>query len=198
MFTSDNIIVTLRQTQRSSCKQTTVKVNVLQAVQLVLQEVKTNSSIVACILKEARVQYTAFLHSYLENKMKITNRSHAFILPTTILQLLSVQFKKQNLTRKSSCVNARGIPPARVAIAISCYSGGGGSLDKKKISQSEHVSSQIWCQKFFPLLRGGGGPLTKIFFSSLNMYQTKSGVKNFSLYWGRGGGWPSTKIFFPV
>ena len=28
------------------------------------------------------------------------------------------------------------------------------------------------------------------------MYQAKSGVKNFSLYWGRGG--PSTKIFFPV
>ena len=24
----------------------------------------------------------------------------------------------------------------------------------------------------------------KIFFSSLNMYQAKSGVKNFSLYWG--------------
>ena len=39
----------------------------------------------------------------------------------------------------------------RVAIAISCYS-------------------------------GGGGPSTKNFFSSLNMYQAKSGVKNFSLY----------------
>ena len=69
---------------------------------------------------------------------------------------------------------------------------GGGSLDKNFFSQSEHVSSQIWCQKFFPLLEGGGS-LDKIFFSSLNMYQAKSGVKNFSLYWGRG---PSTKIFF--
>ena len=59
----------------------------------------------------------------------------------------------------------------------------GGSLDKKFFSQSEHVSSQIWCQKFFPLLRRGG-PSTKIFFPSLNMYQAKSGVKNFSLYWG--------------
>ena len=39
----------------------------------------------------------------------------------------------------------------RVAIAISCYS-------------------------------GGGGPLTKKFFPSLNMYQAKSSVKNFSLY----------------
>ena len=106
---------------------------------------------------------------------------------------------------------------------------GGWSLDKNFFSQSEHVSSQIWCQKFFPLQWGGGGvgPLTKIcfpvwtcikpnlvskffpftggeggslnnnFFSSLNMYQAKSGVKNFSLYWG-GGGVPRQKFFFPV
>ena len=35
----------------------------------------------------------------------------------------------------------------------------------------------------------------KIFFSSLNMYQAKSGVKNFSLYLG-GGGLPPIKFFF--
>ena len=35
---------------------------------------------------------------------------------------------------------------------------GGGSLDRKFFSQSEHVSSQIWCQKFFPLLRLGTPP----------------------------------------
>ena len=35
--------------------------------------------------------------------------------------------------------------------------------------------------------------LQKFFFSSLNMYQAKSGVKNFPLYWGGG---PSLKIFF--
>ena len=35
---------------------------------------------------------------------------------------------------------------------------GGGSLDKKFFFQSEHVSSQIWCQKFFPLLRPGTPP----------------------------------------
>ena len=70
---------------------------------------------------------------------------------------------------------------------FSLYWGGGvGSLDKKFFPWSEHVSSQIWCQKFFPLL-GAGGPLTKIFSPSLNMYQAKSGVKNFSLYWGGGG-----------
>ena len=38
----------------------------------------------------------------------------------------------------------------------------GGIPRQKLFFHSEHVSSQIWCQKFFPLL--GGGPLTKIFF----------------------------------
>ena len=69
--------------------------------------------------------------------------------------------------------------------------GGGGSLDKTFFAQSEHVSSQIWCQKFFPLLGGEGGPSTKKIFPSLNMYQAKSGVKNFSLYWGGTMGTPS-------
>ena len=35
---------------------------------------------------------------------------------------------------------------------------GGGSLNKKIFPQSEHVSSQIWCQKFFHLLRLGTPP----------------------------------------
>ena len=74
----------------------------------------------------------------------------------------------------------------RVYIATRCYcGGGGGSLNQKNFFQSEHVSSQIWCQKIFPLPVGGGGGgglSTKNFFSSLNMYQAKSGVKNFSLY----------------
>ena len=43
---------------------------------------------------------------------------------------------------------------------------GGGSLDKKFFFQSEHVSSQIWCQKIFPLLGGGGVPQQKFFFQS--------------------------------
>ena len=47
--------------------------------------------------------------------------------------------------------------------------------------------------KKFSIYCGGGGPLTKNFFPSLNMYQAKSGVKKFSLYWGGG---PSTKNFF--
>ena len=42
----------------------------------------------------------------------------------------------------------------------------------------------------------GGGPSAKFFFPSLNMYQAKSGVKNFSLYWGRGGG-SLCENFFP-
>ena len=49
--------------------------------------------------------------------------------------------------------------------------------------------------KKFSLYWGGGGVPQQKFFSSLNMYQAKSGVKNFSLYWGRGG-FPCQKIFF--
>ena len=40
----------------------------------------------------------------------------------------------------------------------------GGSLDKNFFFQSEHVSSQIWCQKIFPLL--GGDPTKNFFFQS--------------------------------
>ena len=81
----------------------------------------------------------------------------------------------------------------RVAIAISCYSGGGGLPWQKKISQSEHVSSQIWCQKIF--LYWGGGPSTKIFFLVLTCIKSNLVSKNFPLL-GEGG--PSTKNFFPV
>ena len=41
----------------------------------------------------------------------------------------------------------------------------------------------------------GGGPSTKNFSPSLNKYQAKSGVKNFSLY--LGGGESLDKTFFP-
>ena len=58
----------------------------------------------------------------------------------------------------------------------------GKSLNQNFFFKSEHVSSQIWCHKFFPLLVGGGVPQPKIIFSSLNMYQAKFGVKIFSLY----------------
>ena len=62
----------------------------------------------------------------------------------------------------------------------------GGPSTKNFFFQSEHVSSQIWCQKIFPLLGGGGGPLTKNFF-----FQSEK----FSLY---QGGVPSQNFFFPV
>ena len=39
---------------------------------------------------------------------------------------------------------------------FSLYWGGGPST--KNFFRSEHVSSQIWCQKFFPLLRPGTPP----------------------------------------
>ena len=86
---------------------------------------------------------------------------------------------------------------------FSLYRKGEGPSTKNFFFQSEHVSSQIWCQKFFPLPLGGGGARgrvlsdKKIFFSSLNMYQAKSGVKIISLYqWSGGGGVPGQKIFF--
>ena len=87
-----------------------------------------------------------------------------------------------------------------IAIAISCYSGGGGALTKNSFSQSEHVSSQIWCQKIFPLLwgeggGGRGGPLTKIFFQSEHVSSQIWCQKCFPF---TGGGGPLTKIFLPV
>ena len=140
---------------------------------------------------------------------------------TIVVQCGFYYLNKKALLRERKRHTAR-----RVAIASPCYSRGGrgGSpLDKKFFPQSEHVSSQIWCQKFFPLLGGvpwqkfffqvwtcikpnlvsknfpftGGGSLYKNFFPNLNMYQAKSGVKNFPLYSGGGGGGYSTKKFFP-
>ena len=89
--------------------------------------------------------------------------------------------------------------------------------------QSEHVSSQIWCQNFFPLL-GGGGPSVKNFFPVWTCIKPNLVSKFFSFTGGGvplwkfffqsehvssqiwcqnffpllGGGCPSVKIFFPV
>ena len=85
----------------------------------------------------------------------------------------------------------------RIAIAISWYSGGGGPLTKIFFFQSEHVSSQIWCQKIFPLLgRGPGSSLDKkFFFKSEHVSSQIWCQKNFPLL---GGGSLDKKIFFPV
>ena len=72
---------------------------------------------------------------------------------------MSILYNKKVLLRERKRHTA-----GRVAIAISCYSGGGVHR-QKKIFWSEHVSSQIWCQNFFPLL-GGGVPPQKFFFRS--------------------------------
>ena len=82
----------------------------------------------------------------------------------------------------------------RVAIAISCYSGGGGALDKNFFPSLNIYQAKSGVNNFSLYLGGeGGGPLTENFFPSLNMYQAKSGVKNFPLYWG--GGVPRQKFF---
>ena len=77
----------------------------------------------------------------------------------------------------------------------------------REIWQKKNFAKEIFCKKFFSSLNMyqvksgvkifpftvGGGPSVQFFFSSLNMYQAKSGVKNFSLY--LGGGVPLWKFF---
>ena len=69
--------------------------------------------------------------------------------------------------------------------------GGWGSLCKF-FFQSEHVSSQIWCQQFFSLLGGMGVPLQKFFFQSEHV-SSQIWCQQFSPL--QGGG-PSVKFFF--
>ena len=61
--------------------------------------------------------------------------------------------------------------------------------------QSEHVSSQIWCQKIFPL--GGEVSLWKIFFPVWTCIKPNLVSKIF-LFTGGGGCVPLWKFFFPV
>ena len=68
----------------------------------------------------------------------------------------------------------------RGAIASPCYSGWGVPWQKKFVPVWTCIKPNL-VSKIFPFT--GGGPSTKIFFPSLNIYQAKSGVKNFSLYW---------------
>ena len=63
--------------------------------------------------------------------------------------------------------------------------------------KSEHVSSQIWCQNFFPLLGGGGGGPSEIFFLQSEHVSSQIWCQKFFPLLG-GGGCPSVKIFFPV
>ena len=77
---------------------------------------------------------------------------------------------------------------------------GGGSLGKKFFFQSEHVSSQIWCQ-IFSLYRWGGGSLDKkIFFPTWTCIKPNLVSKIFPFTVGGGERMgPSTKkFFFPV
>ena len=75
--------------------------------------------------------------------------------------------------------------------------GGGGPSTKNFFFQSEHVSSQIWCQKFSPLL-WGGGPSTKKFFFQSEHVSSQIWCQNFFPLLVGGGGVPRQKIFFPV
>ena len=80
--------------------------------------------------------------------------------------------------------------------------GGRGGPWQKFFFWPEHVSSQIWCQKFFPLLGGGRLPSTKIFFGSEHVSSQIWCQKFFPLLGeggqgrGEGRGVPWQKIFF--
>ena len=74
------------------------------------------------------------------------------------------------------------------------FRGGGVPRQNFFFFQSEHVSSQIWCQKIFPLL-GGGSLNKKFFFPVWTCIKPKYGVKKISLYWG--GGSLDKKFFSP-
>ena len=106
---------------------------------------------------------------------------------------------KTYLTRKSSCVNARGILPAawpQQFLAIPGVGEGGGSLDKK------NFFFPVWTcikpnlvSKNFPFT-GGGGPSTKIFFFQSEHVSSQIWCqKIFPLL---GGGSLDKKFFFPV
>ena len=69
----------------------------------------------------------------------------------------------------------------------------------KKVLQREHKRHTAHRVAVASACYSGGGSLCENFFSSLNMYQAESGIKNFSLYWGgRGVRVPLRKFFFPV
>ena len=57
---------------------------------------------------------------------------------------------------------------------------------KKFFSQSEHVSSQIWCQKFFPLVGEGGGGPKKVAQNELKHILVLEFLRSDDL-WGGGG-----------
>ena len=59
--------------------------------------------------------------------------------------------------------------------------------------QSEHVSSQIWCQKFFPLLGGGSPPPKKVAQNELKHILVLEFLRSNDLCVCVGGGCPSVR-----
>ena len=92
---------------------------------------------------------------------------------------------------------------AKSGVKIVSLYWGGGSLDKNFFFPVWTCIKPNLVSKIFPFTGGGGGgSSTKNVFPSLNMYQAKSGVKKFSLYWDRvpppdldlGPPWPGPGI----
>ena len=74
--------------------------------------------------------------------------------------------------------------------------GGGVPLQKNFFFQSEHVSSQIWCQNCFPLPMRGGSLYKKFFFPVWTCIKPNLVSKNFPFT--SGGGVPRQNFFLPV
>ena len=113
-----------------------------------------------------------------------------------VRKILQKKFAKKNFVKnffaKKNFFSSVNMYQAKSGVKH--FSLGGGSLCENFFFQSEHVSSQIWCQKFFPLLAGRGGSLCEKFFSQSEHVSSQIWCqKIFPLL---GGGCPSEFFFF--
>ena len=118
-----------------------------------------------------------------------------------VQKLSNIVSELHGQTRKSFCVNARGIPARHVAIATPCYSGGGGGVPRQKnfFPSLNMYQAKSGCQKFFPLPVGGwGGSLNKNFFFQSEHVSSQIWCQKFFPLPVGGWGVPQQKFFFPV
>ena len=99
---------------------------------------------------------------------------------------------KPNLVSKCFPLLRPGPPPLEMWTDWNYYLP--PSFGWRTVNMTQQIWIKILVSKNVPFTRGGGVPWQKFFFSSLNMYQAKSGVKIFPFT--RGGGVPWQIFFF--
>ena len=67
-------------------------------------------------------------------------------------------FTRRGFPQQKNFFSSLNMYQAKSGVKKFSFTMGGGVLNKKFFFQSEHVSSQIWCQNIFPLLRPGPPP----------------------------------------